>query len=74
VTDTVQLLTEEGSEVGRDFLAQVKSSRVLPIFERMFSWGRNRSLNDVDLDAAYAVEESHRYCAHHGRSESRRHP
>ena len=56
------------------FLGQIKSSRVLPMFERMFSWGRNRSLNDVDLDAAYGVEESHRYCARHGNSERRRCP
>lgn len=51
------------------FLAQIKTSRMLPIFERIFSWGRNRSLNDVNLNHAHGVEESHRYCAHHGGSD-----
>jgi hypothetical protein len=49
------------------FLEQIKKSRLLPIFEKVFSWGRKASLNDVDLAAKYAVEESHRYCANrHG--------
>ncbi len=47
------------------FLAQVKRSRVLPWFEKLFAWGRDRSLNDVDIDAKYAVEDGHRYCPHH---------
>ena len=47
------------------FLGQIKGSRLLPLFERVFSWGRTNSRNDVDLDHAYSVEESHRYCARH---------
>jgi hypothetical protein len=47
------------------FLDQIKSSRLLPWFERAFSWGRQRSLNDVDMEAKYAVEDSHVYCPKH---------
>ncbi len=47
------------------FLAQIEKSRWLPAFEGIFSWGRNRSLNDVDLEHAYDPEDSHRYCADH---------
>lgn len=44
------------------FLEQIRHSRLLPTFERLFSWGRSASLNDVDLQAKYAVADSHRYC------------
>ncbi len=44
------------------FLAQIKDSRLLPIFERVFSWGRKSTLNDVDLAQKYSVDEAHRYC------------
>lgn len=47
------------------FLEQVKRSRILPWFEKVFSWGRSGSLNDVDFAAKYPVEEAHRYCARH---------
>lgn len=45
------------------FLEQIKTSRLLPFFERIFSWGRQASLNDVNLENKYRVEDSHRYCA-----------
>jgi hypothetical protein len=44
------------------FLEQIKSSRLLPFFERVFAWGAQASLNDVDLERALPVEASHRYC------------
>jgi hypothetical protein len=44
------------------FLDQIRSSRLLPVFERVFSWGRRTSLNDVDFAQKYPVDESHRYC------------
>jgi len=44
------------------FLDQIKDSRLLPFFERVFSWGRTSSLNDVHLGAKHAVADSHRYC------------
>lgn len=48
------------------FLGQIKESRWLPFFEKVFSWGRQASLNDVDLQHKYSVADSHRYCATHG--------
>jgi hypothetical protein len=44
------------------FLAQVQQSRLLPLFEALFSWGSDHTRNDVDLDAKYRVEDSHLYC------------
>jgi hypothetical protein len=47
------------------FLAQVKHSRLLPWFEKVFAWGRGRSRNDVDLEAKYAIEDGDQYCPRH---------
>lgn len=44
------------------FLDKIKKSKVLPFFEKLFSWGRNKSANNVDLDKKYPVEESNHYC------------
>lgn len=44
------------------FLQKIKHSKVLPYFERLFNWGRNRSANNIDLDKKYPVEESGMYC------------
>jgi hypothetical protein len=44
------------------FFSKVKSSKMLPFFEKIFAWGNNGSLNDVDLDKKYSVEESELYC------------
>ena len=44
------------------FLAQIQGSRWLPLFERMFSWGRNKAANDVDLEHPVPIPESHKYC------------
>jgi hypothetical protein len=44
------------------FLSKIKNSRVLPYFEKLFSWGRNKSANNIDLDKKYPVEESDVYC------------
>jgi len=43
------------------FLEQIKDDKLLPIFEKYFSWG-NKSFNNVDLDKRYPVEESDHYC------------
>lgn len=57
------------------FLAQIENCRWLPWFERVFAWGKNASRNDVDLAAPRAVEDSHRYCAHHpGRAPATQNP
>jgi len=44
------------------FLQKIKESKVLPYFEKIFNWGRNKSLNNIDLDKKYPVEESDVYC------------
>jgi hypothetical protein len=44
------------------FLNQIRSSRLLPIFERIFSWGTKSSLNDVDMENKFPLEKSAQYC------------
>jgi rubrerythrin len=44
------------------FLEQIKSSKWLPIFERIFSWGAKSSRNDVDLENKYSIENAGKYC------------
>jgi len=44
------------------FLSQIKTSRWLWIFERLFGWGEERSLNDVDLENKVPVGSSSKYC------------
>ena len=44
------------------FLEVIRDAKWLPMFERVFSWGESASLNDVDLEKKYPVEESDRYC------------
>lgn len=44
------------------FLGKIKNKRLLPIFEQLFSWGSNKSFNDIDLDKKYPVESSALYC------------
>ncbi len=44
------------------FLGKIKNKKLLPFFEKIFSWGANKSFNDVDLDNKYPIEESKHYC------------
>jgi hypothetical protein len=44
------------------FLEQIKHSRLLPFFEKIFAWGGRRSFNNIDLDKKYPVEQSGHYC------------
>ena len=44
------------------FLSQIKNDKLLPIFEKLFSWGKHKSYNDVDLDKKYPMETSEQYC------------
>lgn len=44
------------------FLGKIKNKSMLPIFEKLFSWGSSKSFNDVDLDKKYPVEASVLYC------------
>lgn len=44
------------------FLSKIKNKKLLPIFEKLFSWGSQNSFNDVDLEKKYPIEESKKYC------------
>lgn len=44
------------------FLSKIKESKLLPIFEKFFSWGLRKSFNNVNLDEKYPVESSDIYC------------
>ena len=44
------------------FLSKIQNSKLLPFFERLFSWGAGTSFNNVDLDKKYPVEQSDLYC------------
>ncbi len=43
------------------FLDQIKDSKLLPFFEKLFFWGKS-SFNNIDLDKKHPVEESDVYC------------
>lgn len=45
------------------FLSKIKNKKMLPFFEKLFSWGSAKSYNDVDLDKKYPIEESKVYCS-----------
>ena len=44
------------------FLQKIKNKKLLPFFEKIFSWGNVKSLNDVDLERKYSVSDSNKYC------------
>ena len=44
------------------FLEQIKNDKLLPFFEKIFFWGKKKSMNDVDFENKYSVEKSEMYC------------
>jgi hypothetical protein len=44
------------------FLGKIKNNKLLPFFEKIFSWGGRKSFNDVDLEKKYTVDASKGYC------------
>ncbi len=46
------------------FQQGLQNSRLLPLFEKIFGWGKKTSFNDVDLEKKFLVEESKGYCKH----------
>ena len=46
------------------FQKSLENNRWLPIFERIFGWGSDKSFNDVDLEDQQSVEASKSYCRH----------
>jgi len=64
ITEHDQLLYDMGMKEKEHevyFLAQIKNNKLLPFFEKLFSWGKD-SFNNIDLDKKYPVEESDGYC------------
>jgi rubrerythrin len=47
------------------FLGKIKSSKWLTAFEKLFGWGKYKSMNDVDLDKKYPVNDGILYCTKH---------
>lgn len=65
IKDHDQILYEMGIKEKEHevyFYEQIKDSKLLPFFEKIFSWSGKKSFNDVDLDAKYSVEASEAYC------------
>jgi len=44
------------------FLEKIKDNKLLPFFEKVFSWGNHQGFNDIDLEKKYPVEASNHYC------------
>ena len=44
------------------FLERVKDDKLLPLFEKLFSWGANKSFNNIDLENQLPPEDSGSYC------------
>jgi len=54
------------------FQKMIKDEKWLPWFEKFFSWGIEKSLNDLDLNAVLPVEMAERYCRHFRAQKSER--
>lgn len=44
------------------FLNKIKDNKLLPVFEKLFSWGGQKSFNDIDLEKKYSVASAASYC------------
>lgn len=44
------------------FLEKIKTHKLLPFFEKIFSWGNKQGFNNIDLDKKYPIEQSDVYC------------
>jgi rubrerythrin len=44
------------------FLEMIKDEKWLPLFEKVFSWGAQKTLNDVSLDDPHSLENADKYC------------
>lgn len=44
------------------FLGEIKNSKLLPFFEKIFAWGNKQSFNNVDLAQKSPLENSQHYC------------
>ena len=44
------------------FLEMIKDEKWLPLFEKVFSWGAQKTLNDVSLDDPHSLGNADKYC------------
>lgn len=44
------------------FLNMIRHAKWLPLFEKIFAWGVNTTLNDVDLENPAPLQSSKQYC------------
>ncbi|MES2807460.1 MAG: hypothetical protein V4619_02480 [Bacteroidota bacterium] len=44
------------------FYEQIKDSKLLPFFERFFTWGEHKRKNDIDLVKGFKIEDTNTYC------------
>jgi hypothetical protein len=44
------------------FYSKVSGSKMLPFFERIFSWGQTKKFNDIDMEKILPVDRSDEYC------------
>ena len=44
------------------FLEQIKTNKLLPFFEKVFAWGKDKSYNNVELEEKHGMEDSGHYC------------
>lgn len=47
------------------FYAQIKDHKMLPFFERLFSWGERKKFNDINMENLMPVSKSEEYCKKH---------
>lgn len=68
ITDHDDILYDMGvreKEHEVHFIEVIKDEPWLPLFERIFCWGKDTSLNDVDMDDLKPVDKSTNYCKSH---------
>ena len=44
------------------FYEQIKDNKLLPLFERFFTWGEYKRKNDIDLERGFKIEDTNTYC------------
>lgn len=44
------------------FYEKIKDNKLLPFFERFFSWGEHKRKNDIDLEKGFYLEDTNKYC------------
>ena len=77
ITDHDDVLYEMGiteKEHERFFLDGISNNRLLPVFQRVFAWGRGASYNDVDVAAPHDPALSSQYCQQVGDISNRARP